>query len=478
MVDAKKVKNGPSHPTEVLHRFSSSVFLREILGNACRLEAAAFGIEARTAVEAMQQKGLSLVPLYGEQGVCNEAHNAFRFRRIYVDEGHGVPFLSSSDIINMRPNSGAFLSRKLTKNLNRLLVKEWDVLISCSGTVGNVALAGRRMEGYALSQHAIRVRSEQPDIAGFVTAFLRSKLGRPQLTGASYGSVVVHIEPEHLARVWIPKTHPITESSIGLLMREACEMRDKANKLIDDADKLLRERLKLPRLADLGRKIKQLGNAVSIRNLNGRLDGSYHDPLAELAAEKVRKTCKDVTTVGNPAVSKEIRPITKFRKRVYVERGGIPMLNSKQILQVDPVDIKRLAKGAHTKDLPEIMLEKNTILITRSGTIGRVQIVPPYMQGWTASEDATRIFAAEGMNAGYLFAWLSSDYGSKLLARHSYGSVILKIDKDMIASVPFPLADENTREEIGSLVLNANNLRDEAWRKEQQAIGQVEALVS
>src|SRR5260370_103386 len=341
MVEARKVKNGPSHPAEVVQSAAYGVLLKGILANDCRLEADAFGIEARTGVEAMKERGLSIVPLDGEHGFCSEVPKPVRLRRIYVQESHGLRFLSSSDIINMLPKPETFVSRKLTKKLDHLLIRKWDVLISRSGTVGNVSLAGRGIEGCALSEDAIRARSERPDTAGFVAAFLRSKFGRPQLTNASYGSVVVHIEPQHLTQIWVPKIHPITESSIGLLMREACEARDKANDLIDDADKLLHKRLKLPRLADLGRKIRQAGNSVSIRNLNGRLDGSYHDPLAELAAEKVRRTCKDVTTVGDATVSKEIRPITKFRKRVYVEHGGIPMLSSKQVFQVDPVDVKR-----------------------------------------------------------------------------------------------------------------------------------------
>ena len=34
-------------------------------------------------------------------------------------------------------------------------------------------------------------------------------------------------------------------------------------------------------------------------------------------------------------------PITKFRKRVYVPKGGIPFLSSKQLFQIDPIDVKR-----------------------------------------------------------------------------------------------------------------------------------------
>lgn len=151
----------------------------------------------------------------------------------------------------------------------------------------------------------------------------------------------------------------------------------------------------------------------------GRFEGSFHNPIAIAAEKQLSELSVEVATLGDSRVTKEIRPITKFRKRTYVEKGGIPLLSSKQLFQIDPVDVKRLAKGAHTKDLPEIQLEENMIAVTRSGTIGRVQIIPKYMENWTATEDATRILASENINSGYLYAWLASDYGYCLITRQS-----------------------------------------------------------
>jgi len=89
-------------------------------------------------VTALENSGLQLVSLYGEEGLCQEAHNAFRFKRIYVNPEYGVPFLSSSEIISLRPRLENYLSLKHTKNLSKLLIHKWDILISCSGTIGNV----------------------------------------------------------------------------------------------------------------------------------------------------------------------------------------------------------------------------------------------------------------------------------------------------------------------------------------------------
>lgn len=261
-------------------------------------------------------------------------------------------------------------------------------------------------------------------------------------------------------------------------MCEAGQCRDEANRLLDEADKLLHERLNLPYLDTLTPKSKgYVTSTVKASELAGRLEGSFHDPTALQAQQQLKELPVEITTVGDERVTREVRAITKFRKRTYVNKGGIPLLSSKQLFQVDPVDVKGLAKGAHTKDLPEIQLEENMLCVTRSGTIGRVQIVPAYMAKWTASEDATRLLAASDMNPGYLYAWLVSDYGQCLLMRYTYGSVIVHIDLEMLSSVPIALPAASSINEIGDLVLKANQLRDEAWRKEQDAISQIENLI-
>lgn len=212
--------------------------------------------------------------------------------------------------------------------------------------------------------------------------------------------------------------------------------------------------------------------------LNGRFEASFHDPLANAIEEALRDIGYEITTLGDPHLVKEIRPITKFRKRTYVEEGGIPLLSSKQLFQIDPIDVKKLAKGAHTKDLGEIALEPNMLAVTCSGTIGRVQIIPDYMKGWTANQHAIRILARSDMDAGFLYAWLSSEVGNILLQRQSYGSVILEIDKNMLSSLLVPILHESQRNQLAELVLQANALRDAAWKNEQDAITRIDSLIA
>ncbi len=443
-----------------------------------RLEASAFNIEARRAVAELKASGLSLIPLYGPEGLCREAHNAFRFKRIYVRPEFGIPFLSSSDIISMRPEIERYLSKNVTKKIDELLVKPWEILISRSGTIGNVALVSATIAGKAVSEHVIRVNPDDPDTAGYVTAFLRSRYGRLQLVQATYGSVVQHIETEHLTRVLIPDLPSIQRIEIGRAVVRAYELRDEANRLLDEADRLLHDRLRLPPLNTLltGHD-GPISATIKASQLALRFEASFHDPVAMAAERLIQSRCIEVASLEDKRATSDIIAVTKFRKRVYVPKGGIPLLTSKQLFQLDPIDSKGLAKGAHIKDLPEIGLKENMIAVTCSGTIGRIQIIPKYMNGWTASQDALRVITTKTMNAGYIYAWLTSDYGQSLIKRHVYGSVVVHIDKDMLGSLPVPLPDLTTIHEIGDLVLEANDLRNTAWEAERRAIDQIEEMI-
>lgn len=446
----------------------STLRRQEICASGLRFDAASFGLETRQAQDNLRASGLPLQPLYGpREGLCHEATNGFRFRRIFVEEEYGTPFLSSSDIINLWPIAEKHVSVKLTRRIDDFLVKRNDVLISRSGTIGNVALASEDLEGAAVTEDVIRLRAESPQDAGFAAAFLRTHYGRAQVVGAAFGSVVKHVESSHLRRVLLPRPSAIpARENISALMIQAAASRARANRLLAAAQDRTLHLLGLPPVREL--RGKGLSGTVYRRDLSDRFEGSFHDDLSR-EAERLVWSLPSVEPLETPSVA-SVRAITRFRKRVYVERGGIPLLSSKQIFQVDPIDIKRIARGAHAKDLPEIALHEDMLLVTCSGTIGKVQIVPSYMDGWTANQHANRVEAGTDVDAGYLYAWLSSAYGGILLRRLAYGSVILELDRDMLRSVPVPLLDPGRQAKVGELVRQANALRSEAWHAERTAI--------
>lgn len=130
----------PFVPEVESDELETEIGLGEVLNAGVRLEASAFNIEAHNVMTALETSGLPLISLYGAEGLCQESFYPTRFKRVYVPSERGIPFLSSSEIISLRPKTDNFLSRTQTIKIDALFPQKWDILISRSGTIGNLSL--------------------------------------------------------------------------------------------------------------------------------------------------------------------------------------------------------------------------------------------------------------------------------------------------------------------------------------------------
>ncbi len=90
-----------------------------------------------------------------------------------------------------------------------------------------------------------------------------------------------------------------------------------------------------------------------------------------------------------------------------------------------------------------------------------------------------RIVPASNDIAGYIYCWLNTEFGHKLITRHIYGSVVDEIDNRHLAEVEIPLLkNQKKQQEINDLILKANELRYQAHLKEQEAINKMEEVIN
>jgi type I restriction enzyme, S subunit len=179
-----------------------------------------------------------------------------------------------------------------------------------------------------------------------------------------------------------------------------------------------------------------------------------------------------VTKVGDERISKRVVLPGRF-KRVYVEAGqGVPFFGGKELLELDPSGKKYLSIKQHSNRIKaELQVHQNTILVTRSGTIGKVAITPRHWEGWIPSEHVLRTIPASNEIAGYLYAWLASDYALPLIQRFTYGAVVDEIDHHHLAQVVIPLPkNTETVKVISEIVLTANDKRTQAYQLEKDAL--------
>lgn len=139
--------------------------------------------------------------------------------------------------------------------------------------------------------------------------------------------------------------------------------------------------------------------------------------------------------------------------------------------ELDPSGKKYISNTKHDKILSKLEVHENTTLITRSGTIGKIAFVPKHWEHWIPSDHIIRVVPANEDVAGYLYIFLTSDYGRTLITRYTYGSVVDEIDDNHVRQIAIPLLkDHASQKRINDLALEANQKRYEAYCLEQEAL--------
>ncbi len=388
-----------------------------------------------------------------------------------------------SQITDLYPKPYKFLSKEQIKKLNDWIMICGELTLTCSGTVGNVSMVSTTLEDKVFSQNMIRLCGYT--YLGYIYAFLKTKEGRAIITSNNYGAVIKHIDPEHLDNIPIPNAPEFIKKEIHELVIKSYDLRDESNDLIDKAEKILYEELQLKPIEEL--ETEYFDNSVDLRNyttklsdLRLRLDGSFHIPVVQAILKQIKKNAKEVMKIGDERISENIILPGRF-KRVYVEKhNGIPFFGGKQLLELNPSNIKYLSLDQHSERINEqLFLKENMVAVTCSGTIGKVNIIPKHWENWTLNQHVMRIVPASNDIAGYIYCWLNTDFGHKLITRHTYGSVVDEIDNRHLAEVEIPLLKNQKRQkEINDLVLKANELRYQAHLKEQEAIQKMEDVIN
>ena len=461
----------------------TSVSLADVYANCMRFDASAFNLEAKAAKYKVMHCKYGYTYLWGLNGLVKDAFYGNRAKRNYVskDSIGAIGFIGSSEMLEIYPKPYKFLSLN-NKKANESKINEGWILISRSGTIGNVTLVNKTLSKLLVSEHAIRIIPHE--FGGYIYAFLKTQVGKTLVKSNTFGAVVDEIEPEHLRNIVIPNAPEEIKMQIHNFVMDSYDLRDQSNALMDEAEKILYQELQLPPIEEL--KPEYYDESVDLRNyttklsrLNLRLDCSYHTPENVAILNMLYKHSKQVLYIGDVNISKEIILPGRFKRTYVDDKNGIPFFGGKQLLELNPSNIKYLSRSQHSDRIDnELYLKENMIAVTCSGTIGKVNIIPKHWEYWALNQHVMRIVPSSKDLAGYIYCWLNTDYGHNLIIRHTYGSVVDEIDDRHLSMVEIPfLNNELKQKTINDKVLQANELRYQAYLKEQEAVKMMEELI-
>lgn len=454
-----------------------------------RLDGGYYTAEANAAFRAVNDCGFEVQTL---EKVTAPIWYPGRFKRIYAkNPADGTPFLTASEMLQFRPTSTEYLANN-TSAVDICKVQNGWLLVTRSGTVGRCVIVGKLLGKFAITDDAIRVQAKGVPI-GYLYAYLSSWIGQVLISKDQYGSAIKHLEPHHLASVPVPLLPEDIQSEIHAQIMRAYALRDEANELLDEADRLLHEKLGLPIFDEslvpylpapsaprlpANRPEMPHPKAFSIRasELSDRFDASFHVPIVRTAVRLLRDGKYEPVQLGS--ITADVFIPTRF-KRIYVsEPYGVPFLQGSQLPQMRPYDLKYISVKANAKHIDECLIRTGYVLVTRSGTIGRIGLVSSYMDKWAASEHLLRIVPDHSKgHPGYIAAFLMTPYGQHQLTAKIYGGVVDELTEEDTRAVWIPNAPLEIQREIGERIVQAFEKKDEASAIEEAAIHKVESLL-
>lgn len=411
------------------------------------------------------------------------------FSRVFVNDAqHGVPYLSASDTVLANLETGRFLSNKQASELNYLRIsKDW-ILVTCSGTLGNVTFTNSVFENYIATHDLIRmIPNSQKVSKGTLFAFLSSRFGYYQITQTKFGGVVKHINDDQAKDILIPVLPVELQNRVENLIQESASLREVATMLQKEALQLLLDKSKLGAITPF--EYDYYGPGLMARDVSCFTVKKRSITPTTINAfnlsERIRNLKKRIiNTVETRPLSDCIDDKGLFSTgsfpRVEVKPGyGIELINQRDIFD-NVVHGKFISKrNVKTSNL----VEDDEIIIAGVGTLAesetfcRCVYANEYLKGKLISGEFIRMKTNQDIPSGYLYTWLSSQYGFRLIRNTQAGTKLCRPIPKLLEQIPVPILSSDEMTDIDKIAKAAQNNLAKAAFNELEAISIVEAEI-
>lgn len=163
-------------------------------------------------------------------------------------------------------------------------------------------------------------------------------------------------------------------------------------------------------------------------------------------------------------------------KRPYADKGVtrgpkiVRYFTGNAVTQTRGENIKYLdlgkAKTTQLRMIQQLYLHRGMILITDSGTVGRVIYATKYHQGAVGTNNLIRVVIEDEALRGYVYQFLGSKLGQDQLKKSIYGAIVEHIEPDEVRKIAVPIpVDSAEVEQIGLPVVRSMELQEEAYEQ-------------
>ncbi len=381
----------------------------------------------------------------------------------------GIPFIRGVNMKNglLDFNDMLYISEDANRLLWKSEVHKEDILLSMSGTIGDVAIA---MPNYHYpmnsNQDIAKIHLKHEYNPYYVYAFLVSKYGHNYLIREARGSVQQHVFLSQMENFAIPLFSDDFQSSVERQVKSAHKKLADAKRLYADAERLLLDSLGL-----LGWEPKN--EAVSIRRFSdftasGRLDAEYYQPKYDEIEAKINEHAAQMLKTLCFINDKNFMPKDETEYD-YIELSDIGTSGeitgcTRSIGRELPTRARRIV---HIGDV---------ILSSIEGSLQSCALITDEYDGALCS-NGFYVVKSDKINSETLLVLMKSAFMQSMMKKRCRGTILTGFSRSDLDTLPIPKIDTDTQNKVAkkiraSFALRAESraLLDEAKRRVEEAI--------
>jgi type I restriction enzyme S subunit len=444
-------------------RFNAGYFLNDDAVNSLRLE----------------ENAENCVPLSSVATVWNPPI----FKRQFCQKTErSVPYCQSSDVSNSFEGSEIYINKAQATKVGSV-VEENQILVTGFGTIGNTRLVNELSKGISYANNVCRIQVNKDSLYGYIYAVMTSKYGRSQLNKNASGSVVRYIEAPGIKKTFIPTLTRSKQLEIHNLIVESSELRVEANNILRNSQSSLKSHLNIRDLESF--EYEYFGN-----HYQGRQVSAFKRNLQDISATTInafnyskrieelelRIKSGNFLTLSDCLDENQFFSSGSFKRLELKSPNSIKLINQSDIFHARKVG-KNLARKFVKADK---LVEYGEVIIASVGTLGegetfcRSIFANEELTGQLISGEFIRMKTNNKIPSGYLFIWLSSDYGFRFIRKTQTGTKLCRPIQKLLKELPVPVLEDSQMNKIDEDVKKAHNMMFQALCKENMAIDMVE----
>jgi len=392
----------------------------------------------------------------------------------------GIPFLKVQNISDEGIKGDLFyISDKVHERMKRSQLNGGELLYTMAGRIGTASILPDNFGKANINQAIAKIILKKDANREYLKCLLNSDFCKLQAERFLTTSAQPNINFEQIKDIRIPLLTPETQNKIVELMQSTynkkAEKEKGAENILNSIDDYILGELeiKMPEAQD-----KECFGINSQEVNKGRLDCYYYQPQFKEAEKSLKKANCKIEPLKNY--------ITKIHygaslKNIYVDEG-IPLLRIQNLKPNKVVldDIVKISE-ARRKELGNAFVSEGDLLISRSGSVGIVSVVPKEAGGFAFGSFMIKFCLNDKINKDFVSVWLNNKISQLFIKREKIGAIQGNITMETIENLQIPTPPLETQKklagEVKERIAQAEEMKSEAKNEIEKAKQEVEKII-